>query len=396
MPKILIGLIALIIIGGGAFWFLKGASATIITEDTTYEAADVPDNLVMKGGAALTVNGAFVLDGTISCDDGALRMNVNGDLTVKGDLACEGEDAPGIMVVATGDVIFEKSATVVADGSIQIVADAADLLTTDEAIEAAYEEAGKATGEGPRFGPFVDDGSVSVVPARTIEKATVAPAFVNIAYAQDARDKDGNLIPSAVISGDWVGGDGGLPPAGVAIDTPDKKVKRIILNFDFGKDGNVTLTDFHLVGPAGRDGKSDEGKSCNARGEDGESAMRFRVQAKNIEINNFRVELGNGGAGGTAETTKECDPGVAKGGAGGEAGNMKMTAAAGIVINSMTIVPGAGGNGGGATAYGKNGVTACPGGEGGDATATAGAGGKNKKELSADGAVSGLGNITIQ
>jgi hypothetical protein len=392
--SIIAGVVGVLLIAAGAFYFFGFGKIEIVVADTVIEGDYAPGNLVLKDGATLTVNGDLTVKGTLSCDGGPLKVVVNGGMKVTGTLECKGAEAAGIALVVSGSVALGDSARVKADGSVQIVNDATKLLTTDEQIEAAYIEAGAATGAGPRFGPFVDDGSVSVSPAPA-EETSALPRFVNVAYAQDAMDKDGNIVESGVIGGNWVVGDGGAPPSGLAIDTPNKKIKRIIINFNFGQNGNVQLNDFHLVGPAGRDGKSDEGNSCNAKGEDGENAMRFRVVAKNVEVNNFRIELGNGGAGGTAETTKDCDPGIAKGGKGGEAGNMKMTAENGITINSMTIVPGTGGNGGGATAYGKDGVNACPGTKGGDATATAGDGGKNKKELSAVGAVSGIGNITL-
>lgn len=402
MQKILIGLIALIIIGGGAYFVMQGGASVTLTADTVYNEGDeIPERIVLKDGATLTVNGDLTVKKSISCDGGPLSLTVNGGMKVTGALTCTGEDNPGMMLVVTGAVALGDSAKVTVDGSVQIVNDATKLLTTDEEIEAAYQEAGRAGGEGPRFGPFLEDGSVSVAPGTSVAPSAPAHGLIKVAYAQDpagneVMDKEGNVVPSATIGGDWIVGNGGVPPSGVAIPTPDKKVKRIILNFDFGVNGNVALQDFHLVGPSGADGASDEGASCNVRGKDGEDAMRFRVQAKNVEINNFRIELGNGGAGGTAETTRNCDPGVAKGGKGGEAGNMKITADKGITINSMTIVPGRGGNGGGATAYGKDGVPGCPGTKGGDAIATAGDGGKNKKELSAFGKVSGIGTVEIK
>lgn len=399
MNKLILGLVALVIIGAGAYFYLSGGASVTFSVDTALPASEIPAKVVLENGATLTVEGNWETSGSVTCKGGSATIIVAGDLDLDGDLKCAGGD---IALVVSGALTVGDGATVMAGGHVQVVSDKDDLLTTDAEIEAAYVEAGKATGDGPRFGPFVEDGLVSVVPtAGAAVAAAPAPFFIKVAHADDgegheARDKDGNIIPDVVIGGDWIVGEGGEPPEGVAVETPGKKIKKIILNFDFGKDGNVQLQDFHLVGPAGRDGESDEGKGCNARGTDGENAMRFTVRAKNITVNNFRIELGNGGAGGTAETTRDCDPGIAKGGKGGEAGNIKMMAEAGIVINSMTIVPGAGGNGGGATAYGKDGVNACPGTKGGDATATGGDGGKNKKELSANGAVSGIGNVTIQ
>lgn len=395
MNKYLIGgLILFVLLAAGSFYIFN--QPEVVTEDVVIDGDYDAPNLILKGGATLTVKGNLLVEKTIACESGALAITVEGNLDVKGGtLQCRGDNA-AVNLVVVGDVNMDG--TVISDGHVQIVKDEADLLTTDEEFEQAYVEAGSPSGDGPRFGPFVEGGTVSSLrqaPMSFTSAKNREDGFISSAYAEEARDKDGNVIPDVVIGGDWIIGEGGLPPEGVDIDTPGKKVKRIVLNFNFGANGNVQLKDFHLVGPAGRDGESDEGKNCNARGGKGEDAMRFRVHAKNVQIDNFRVELGNGGAGGTAETTKDCDQGVAKGGDGGEAGNMKMTAEQGITINSMTLVPGVGGNGGTATAYGKDGTDACPGEKGGDATATGGNGGKNKKELSSEGAVSGIANVSI-
>ena len=402
-------IVALVVIFGGAFYLWnKNSSAPQLTIKEVIEsnkkiAGDYSvaagEKTIVKNNAKLSVDGNITINGAIECEGGVLAIDVGGSVKINNRLSCVRADeisdvGNGITIVAGGAVEFGDKAEIVTNGNVQIARTAANILATEEKINALYDEAGKDTGTGPRIGPFIE-GAKSTVGVNGRQVDLGALPFMNIANAKVPRDKDGNVINSVVIRGNWIIGEGGKAPSGVDVPTPPRKVKKILLNFDFGKNGNVEFKDFHLIGPNGRDGTSDTGKSCNARGENGEDAFRMRVDAGNIKINNFRIELGNGGKGGDAETKKDCDPGVATGGRGGEAGNFKMTASEKIEIVSMHIVPGVGGQGGNAKALGKDGVDGCPGQKGGDARATGGDGGKNKKELSAIGAVEGIGNVTI-
>ncbi len=368
-------------------------SDTILEGDVTIAAGE---QTTLKNGAVLTVRGNLDVQGELVCDGGSMKLVVGGALTItSGTLECKG--GGDVAIVAKGPITFGDDANIVSDGSVQVVDDESKLAKTDGDIEAIFNETGEDSGEGTRIGPMIEGGKVgggiSLVPS--LPGYASLFGAIDVAEAQNATDKDGNPIPGVVISGTWTVGEGGAPPSGVDVQTPEKKIKKIILNFNFGQNGDVALQNFHLIGPKGRSGEGDEGKSCNARGKDGEDAFRFRVVARNITLDEFRLELGDGGDGGSAETTKNCDPGIAKGGKAGEAGNFKMTAVGKIQINSFHIVPGRGGSGGSATAHGKDGLPACPGERGGDATATGGDGGKNKKELAASGAVTGVGNVTI-
>ena len=68
------------------------------------------------------------------------------------------------------------------------------------------------------------------------------------------------------------------------------------------------------------------------------------------------MRLGNGGNGGTAETTKDCEHGRATGGDGGSGGNFKMVAGDKFdIIGSFDIYPGKAGDGGKAIADGRTG-----------------------------------------
>ena len=393
----------------GAVWWLLGAGGpTKISADMKI-AGDymVEKETVIENNAKLTVAGNLEVKDAISCAGGGLRIEVAGDAKIDGILRCdrgenisEGDTGVGISLVVGGSVTFGKDALVVSNGHVEVASDAGNKIKSQEDIDAIFEETGENSGDGPRVGPLVDKGGANALsPASPVFAAAPSKdglgGFVSAANAQEPRDMNANIIPNVIIGGHWYVGDGGMPPSGVALPKPPKNVKKILVNFNFGPNGNVEFRDFFLVGPDGRDGKSDMGTNCNAHGEKGEDAFRMRVRAANVKASNFTLQLGDGGQGGGAETKKDCDPGIAFGGKGGEAGNFKITAIGQVEIVSMRIIPGRGGAGGEATALGKDGAASCGGEKGGDARANGGDGGANKKELAADGAVMGIGNIQV-
>ncbi|MCI0542640.1 hypothetical protein L0Y69_02740, partial [bacterium] len=403
-------------------WYLYATSrATVIGSDLQVAgdyAVKPSEKIVFKDNAKLLVSGKLTLDGNISCESGALHITADGGVVVNGKVACDlpeeqlGENtvANSIMIVAKGPVEFGANAEIISNGHVQIVSDEKDLLMTQEQVDEAYKEAGDNSGTGPRIGPFVGTLSgtgLGALPSSRLYPPTVGVAppqqtshparfsFIETAHAQVPRDDMGNAVDNVIISGTWHIGDGGALPGGIDIPTPPKKANKIILNFNLGPGRDVVLRDFSLYGPNGRDGKSSEGESCNARGERGEDAFRMRVKAANVTLDGFTLGLGNGGNGGIAETTTDCSPGIARGGDGGDAGNFKMTAEGKISIAAFHIIPGNAGAGGEAIAHGKDGKDGCPGEKGGDAFATGGDGGKNKKELASMGAVEGIENVAI-
>ena len=397
--KIRIVLAVLFVVIGG-YWYI-GSDRNAPEEKLIIDAIVIDTSLVgnqvisadhkmvLQKGASLTVEGNLTIDGVLSCEGGPAIVSVTGALEVNNRIECmhsdKSTDSIGIVLAAAGPITFSTDAQVVSSGSVQIVSNMSASKKTQSEINALFTETGIDSGVGARIGPFSEGALQKVLlNGRPIDFSSFAS--VREAHAQVSRDKDSKALPQKVIAGTWtLGSNNGAHTS----------VNKVMLNFDFGKDADMIIKDFHLRGPRSRDGNDDIGKSCDARGGRGEDAFRVRVNAANIMIDNFRLELGDGGAGGNAETLVNCDSGRATGGAGGIAGNFKMTALGKIVINNFHIVPGRGGQGGSATAIGKPGMDACHGTKGGDAIAIGGAGGKNKKELSALGAVEGIGTVTI-
>ena len=397
--KYLVGGVALILIILGIWWFSEQGPEVITGVKKVEGDYTVNTDIVLKDGAKLDVSGTLTIEKEITCDGGGIEFAAGDGVRVNGTLLCNREDA-GIIIVSKKDIEFGETAHVESTGGVQIAHVEEDIVRDEAKRDQLYDDVLVPTDGKPRIGPLTEAARANVRETAILdgkEYRTMPEGFriIRTAHAQTPRDKEGNEIPNVIIGGTWRIGGGTPPPSGVDVPTPGKKIKKILLNFNFGPNGNAEFRNFHLVGPDGRDGEPDQGKSCNARGGKGEDAFRMRVAARNITIAKFRLELGSGGDGGPAETLKDCDPGIAKGGDGGEAGNFKMIAEEGIVIQSFEIVPGAGGSGGEAIAKGRDGKPMCPGEKGGDATATGGKGGDNKKELSATGAVTGISNVTI-
>ena len=400
--------VVILLVAVGILWFATRVKAVIIDTDKTVSGnfeIKPHEKLVLKNNAVLSVTGDFNADGEIVCDSGLLKIVATGAVNINKKISCDANDdalgtVTGITIIAGGDVTFGENALVSSNTHLQIVSKEEYLKKTQAEFDALYDETGKDTGTGPRIGPFVEGNATMQVKA-SAKAQSVLPqsnkniSFVKTAFAQAPTDEKGNVVQNVVISGTWNIGDGGVPPKGLNIPKPPKNVHKIIVNFDFGANGNVTFKDFSLIGPDGRDGDSDVSKNCIATGKPGENAFRMRVAAEHVTLDNFTLTLGNGGKGGDAVTTKDFDPGIAKGGLGGEAGNFKMTASDGIDIKTFHIIPGKGGAGGLAQGFGKNGADGCPGKKGGDAIGVGGDGGKNKKELSATGNVDGVDNIQM-
>ncbi len=163
-------------------------------------------------------------------------------------------------------------------------------------------------------------------------------------------------------------------------------------------------------GPGGA-GTSNSAVAAVATGGNGGAGGTIKVRANNgnlvlsgtgNNIQEWRRRLRRQAA--TATATQQGDPEAgsasATAGNGAQPGLIVLQAkGGGITINTaLNLTIGKGGNGGVATATAANGqnATPCNGGVGGAATATGGAGGATPdKQLTATGAVGGVGNVTV-
>ncbi len=352
MKKTLYLLILILVLGLG-FWYWKANRPEIIFSDTVVKgdyAVEKGQRIALAEGATLTVEGNLDIEGRLSCQAGPLRVIVQGDLNVSGEIVCD-------------------------DGDIQLVERKELLAVSAEQIGDLYEEAAKDAGGGQRVGPF--KGEEEQARSDSTNFSELNPSDVSkfsfLIKAQAASH-------TAVVTGK------------VAVGTPPPGVKRIVV-FNFPTAAGLQIKDLELEGPAGRPGADDKGVSCTAKGKDGEDAFRFLAYAGNLTVNNFTLKLGSGGKGGDAETTKDCDPGMATGGASGQSGNFKMIAGNEFKITGAFIIePGKGGRGGDAVAHGKD---VGPSQKGGDATASGGKGADNNKKLGISGTVAGTEHVQI-
>jgi len=394
--------IALLIVGIMIIWFMVRSSITVITSDRIidgdYEVRK-GEALVLKNGATLTVRGDLEVKGKMMCDEGSFLTFVEGDLMIENTVECLSKDRnviDDIAFVVRGAVNITADAVMVAGGSLQIVDDPSKLAQTDAEKEALFNEVGQEQTGGMQLGPLTSssNGSISVNSGdiTTVSKlANLGHLFASPANAQASM--------RVVIGGKLVIGTGDEPPARIDArlteEEKKKKPRKVILNFDFSDSVGVSLQNLTVSGPDGGDGSAGSG-SCTVTGSDGNDAMRFRGSAGDLVINNFTLNLGNGGNGGDATTSEDCDAASATAGNGGKPGNFRISASKNFeIVGGFNIVPGVGGYGGIATATTKNKQNACPGENSGDAFAKGGNGGNSAQNLSGTGSIGGTSNISI-
>ena len=417
-----------------AFWILLVLAVLALTgyflflRPIVYEANIVIDGdlavgrraVVMKGGATLTVKGALTVNGTLACKDGPLSVAVENNLVVKGRVLCKQtkEDesfalAPeGINIISGGSAEFEPSSIIAANGHIQIVADEKDLLTADALDEAFDETITDSTSQeaAPQFGPLlpIESSALPTEGNAVRQKSARAPNGLSTqiligtrlpkAHAQEPVQRI--RIGGTLYVGSW----GKAVPKNIDVKKLPKGIKRVIVRAYF-PNGEVEFRDKTVIyAPDGLDGPDfTSGCDVNVPEQESESdrkardAMRMRVEARSIAIGEVDLYLGDGGRGGNATTDKDCDPGKAVAGAGGQSGNFKMNAAPDgsfKITGPFRIHPGRSGDGGTATAYGRDGKDGEVGENGKAAIATGGTGADNIKALRARG-VGGLANIFI-
>jgi len=358
-------------------------SQTFSTDTTLSESriVNAEEVYVLESDAILTVDEAMVIEGAVGCRDGSLSIVANAPLTINGVVACEDEDAGDVTIVAAEGLTMSSDSEIIANGNVQIV-DSSDLIKDQSAFDELYDATAEVSSDGLVVGPLVDEeveAPAGEAVVQFVPTDSFLTTFIKTAHAQV---NNGTTTVNLTTEPIRVSGK-------IKVGTPRKGAKRVVV-FDFPNTPEVTVQDFELEGPKGRNGDPDNG-SCDVEGEDGEDAFRFNAFAPNLIVNNFTLILGDGGDGGDATTGDGCDDARAKGGKGGKPGNFKMVGSQKFEITGAFIVhPGNGGGGGGATAQGKVGE---PGEKGGDARATGGKGADNKKKLTVAGTVAGTSNV---
>lgn len=399
MPKIILIILALILVA--FLGYQNFYSNTVIDKDTVISGdykISKGKTVVFKNGPKVIVEGKTEIEGTLSCENGPLNLEVKGKLTVDGVINCQRKDSEfkekqaavaGLaIVVSGGSADFNQDSIIASNGSIQIVDEPDSLLKTPEDLAKAFDEAGEDSGEGIRIGPFVDENQPQKVLGESF-------GLVKEAYAQTPPFY---RFGSTVV----VGRPDNPLPRKLDLADLSKYGDKVLVLFKLKK-GKVEFPNGWMKGPEGLDGDSVKGGCAidlskikpDQPGSAGKG-YRMRVNAKAIIVNNYDLYLGRGGNGGNAETDKNCNPGVAIAGNGGESANMKWTADEYIEIKGrLTIHPGKAGDGGNAIAYGKDGAAGCPGENGGNGAAKGGNGADNIKNLRATGDIRGLDKIYI-
>lgn len=377
--------VGVVVLIGLAFYLLRDSEKSVYTSDTTIRgnytiARD--KRIILKNNARLTVEGDMTVDGTLSCDSGSLSLIVLGKLKVSGMLVCSLDKhttalMPNVALALIGKHIeFSKEAIVVGNGHVMIVSDANDALESPESILRVWSETGEDTGDDARIGPFVASN-----PSRKVVTSG----------SDDGKTPDTEFI----LRGNWHIGDGAQLSEDQSVPELPNNIPLDLLYVNTGVHGELRFEDLIFSGPLGSNGSDDLGVSCTAKGAVGASGARFRGVAGHISIKNTSIHLGSGGKGGKGETANNCANATALGGDGGNAGNIKLTARTNIIVDDLNIIPGKGGNGGDASAIGKNGIDACPGTEGGSTNAVAGKGSDNRASLAVSGRVSSVNNIRV-
>ncbi|KKU92266.1 MAG: hypothetical protein UY21_C0003G0042 [Microgenomates group bacterium GW2011_GWA1_48_10] len=382
LPKIIVAVAIAVL----AYFAINQFFAPIvISKDTTLADLKVPQNksLIIKNGAKITVTGNIYVAGKI-------------------------ESEKDLIIVAQGPVEFSPEAEVTAGGSIQLV-DSADHIATGEKRSALYEETAMDTDDGKyRLGPLLPEEEEPIPSQQRfikLLKNNGLPYKIegNKVKYQLRRDQGLNLIPPVyaadkadiIINGHW------------RVPTPPPGINHIAF---FNFPGRSVELNGSITGPDGRPGEDISGpcfidipemeyqdeKNNQGKKNREKDALRTRIRAGTVIFGDFTLNLGSGGRGGHATTSKDCHPGIAIAGTGGQSSNLKVTAETEIIITkSFVINPGRGGPGGKATAYGKKGDPGNPGKQGGDALALGGYGGDNIKSLKIVGDIQGLGKLAI-
>ncbi len=338
--------------------------------------------VTMTGNLTLNVTGATTIVGNIVGDCVNLTINAEGALTVSGNLdnGCTGPipatGPPVMTLVGKGGYTLNGPGSFTAGGDVTI--------TNDPTLTDA------------NFGP--SSGAPAPVPGSDLQVnggvSSVGEPCINNGF-------NGTAKPATAKNGADGGATGANGADGATWTLRCKGGSDIVIT------GSLTLTGQH--GGKGGNGTHASATAAVSSGGDGGKGGAIRIQALgSISLGpGTWIKTGNGGVGGGATADGSSGHGgnvgasaAATGGAGGSPGLFTAVAKTGSIAfgASSFLEIGTGGRGGDASAIGGDGHDAlpCPAAVGGAATATAGAGGSTPdKTLTAAGAVTGSGNVTV-
>lgn len=387
--RVALGAIVILLATIIAFVF-RGGTRTVTGIDHVFGNFNVRlgETLTMADDGAVRATNDITIAGLVSCEGGSALFVAGGKITVSGTLLClrdtkeAGAEDPGlgILLVAKDGIEFTDDAEVITNGHIGIVMDESRLLETKDEIARAFAEAGENRGGAARIGPMTEQGGARTTPSPLSDGMVPEGANFN--------------APSIILRGIWHMADETLVQIPNGGQIPPPVDANGMLFFVDGGEHAVVLEHLQIFGANGRNGK-DETAICNAEGGQAVSGGRIQINAGIVAIKDTVLVLGKGGKGGDAVTKTDCAPGVARGGNGGVPGNFKVVAKTAITIDALRIIPGMGGAGGSAIAYGRNGETNCPGEDGGNAEAEGGHGGANFAKITAVGPIDGINRIMI-
>ena len=411
-------ILAIVIILLAVLGYRQFFATQIISADTTLTnfTLDKLKTLIVKNGAKLIFEGTATIEGTLQCEGGQLYIDANNDLTVSGSIICNrneeevsrGEPSVGIILIVRERAEFTKDSYLVSNAHVQIVEDPKLLLTSQEDFRNVFSDTAADTGSGIRIGPLFGQAAQQVYDTKALPflaKNNQESIKTNVLGDQNGNTGKGVTLKGRIAIGVSVGRPDDPFPQWLDLKKVPKYLDYILV-WAAMPNGVLDVEDAHMFTPDGHDGQDIIG-GCDINVPELEStedalkrnAMRLRGHAKVIRVNNFNLYLGDGGKGGDAVTDRDCNPGRAVAGLGGNPANFKFTADEAIeILGAFNIYPGRGGNGGKAIAYGRDGIDGCQEREsmnGADAFATGGSGAANPRVLRAQGNVQGLQNIFI-
>ncbi|MEP0814437.1 MAG: hypothetical protein HRF49_07205 [bacterium] len=358
------------------------SNVVAFTPGITYNTDTTLPSLVIEDGfrvnltndARLHVTGDATIDGELRGVDGNLYFEVDGNLTVNGDITLdsppgsqpEGDPFDSIFLVVHGDVTFSDTSTVTSDGSIFVATNEADIPTPDE----ADADCDMDDGTSPTIAPFDQSGPLPYVSARP--------------YIPQAVRSASQAANPLTFRGTWT------------VRTPPRGTRRIVVAiWPAGTD--VQIEQFTLNCPNGNDGLDDLSGNPVATGGHGERALNLNINVVDGSLTfngDVTINLGSGGRGGNAMAIGDKDA-SATGGDGGQPAKLKIRGTNGIfVAGTLTINPGAGGDGGYAEAHGADGADGCPAEDGGNAVAYGGYGATVNRVLTYRG-TTGIENVVF-